>query len=267
MRGNANLPQVRLPARQTAVRRTPARHLSIPACSRRSLVSACDKSCAMCVNHACRGFRRSISASACSTVWCIGCGMSRNASRISTSRSSSKRNRRFRQRAEIRQIRRASEAKAQHLEVAVQQWDRHKLHAHQLERTIDFVQGHARYGAEGRPAVKHVRERAPDDLERFFRAVHRHRRVLANIERPNVVEAQNVIGVTVRKQDRVQPIEVRRAAPAAENPGSCRSRRSVRCGKAARKAASGCRADPWRYTHGNGSRAKERPSTCRSREP
>jgi len=69
------------------------------------------------------------------------------------------------------------------------------------------MQGHARYRAEGRPAVKDVGERAADDLKRFLRAVHRQRHILADVERANIIKAEDVIGMAVRKNNRIQAVE------------------------------------------------------------
>src|SRR6202030_2091403 len=74
-------------------------------------------------------------------------------------------------------------------------------------RTVDFVQGHTGYGAERRPAVKHVSERPPEDLEGLLRTVDGQGRVLADVERADIVEAENVIGMAVRQNNGVQAIE------------------------------------------------------------
>jgi len=89
----------------------------------------------------------------------------------------------------------------------VQQRHRHERHSQLLERTVDAVQLDARNRAQRGPAVKNIRKRPPNDLERFFRAVHRQRRSLPNIKWTNIVEAQDVIRVAVGQQNGVETIE------------------------------------------------------------
>src|ERR1700730_278495 len=117
------------------------------------------------------------------------------------------RSRGLRQRAEIREIRSAAKAKAEHFEIAMQQRHRNDLDAHQFERAVDNVEVHAGHGALRRRVIKNVRESAADDAYRFFRTVGGQRSFLANVVGTNVVEPKNVVGVAVGEQNGVEALE------------------------------------------------------------
>ena len=120
------------------------------------------------------------------------------------------RHRRFRQRAEIRQIRRAAKSITQHLQIAMHQRYGNKFHAaQQLERLRHRVQLHDRHGAQRGLAAEHIRKRLPQHAECFFISIHRHRRALAHVEWTDVIETHDVIGVPVRQQNRIQSIQPR----------------------------------------------------------
>src|SRR5947207_13656245 len=71
----------------------------------------------------------------------------------------------------------------------------------------DSVERYARHGAEGRLVVENVGEHAADDAKRFFVAIDREGCALTNIERTNVIEAENVIGMTVSQQNGVKAVQ------------------------------------------------------------
>src|ERR1700730_4541920 len=66
----------------------------------------------------------------------------------------------------------------------------------------------AGYGALRRRIIENVREGAANYAKRFFRAVDGQRGFLANVEGANVVKAENVVGVGVGKENRVEAVEV-----------------------------------------------------------
>jgi len=65
----------------------------------------------------------------------------------------------------------------------------------------------AGHGALRGSVVKNVRERPANYAKSLFRTVNGQRRFLPNIERPNIVESQNVVGVAVGEEDGVEAIE------------------------------------------------------------
>ena len=85
--------------------------------------------------------------------------------------------------------------------------DGDKLDAHQFERGVHDVQVDTWDGALRRCSIKDVGEGAANHAKGFFRAVDRERRFLADVERANVVEAEDVVGVAVGEQDGVEAIE------------------------------------------------------------
>src|SRR3984893_15087647 len=104
------------------------------------------------------------------------------------------RSRGLRQRAEIREIRSAAKAKAEHFEIAMQQRHRNDLDAHQFERAVDNVEVDTRDGALRGRVIKNVRESAANHAKRFFRTVDGQRSFLANVVGTNVGELKNVVG-------------------------------------------------------------------------
>ena len=136
--------------------------------------------------------------------------MSRSASIIKSSRPPQQRHRRFRQLAEVRQIRRSAEAKPQHFQVAVHQRYRNDLRAQQFKCSTHYMQCHARHGAQRRLVAEHIR-RTPAAARQMFPRCRTPAAPcsLADVERANIVEAHDVIGVPVRQQNRVQPIHSR----------------------------------------------------------
>src|ERR1700730_3770257 len=111
------------------------------------------------------------------------------------------------QRTEIRKIGRAPKTKSKHPEFTVQQRNGHNRNSDKFHSTVQDVEFYARNGAERRPVVKHIGKRAPQDVERLLRAVDRQRRLLANIERANVVEAEDMVRMAVGQQNGIETVE------------------------------------------------------------
>src|SRR5260221_12655449 len=95
----------------------------------------------------------------------------------------------IRQRNVIGEICRAAEAKAEHLEIAMQQRDGNNLHAHQLEWAMDDMEVDARDGALRGRVVKNVGKGAANHTKRFFRAVHGSEGFLRKVDRPIMSKA------------------------------------------------------------------------------
>src|ERR1700675_2714451 len=85
----------------------------------------------------------------------------------------------------------------------------HEANSHQLEGRACNMQRYAGHSAHRGLVVKDVREGTPDNLKRFFVAVNREGGSLPNIERADVVKAQYMVGMAVREQNGVKPVEAR----------------------------------------------------------
>jgi hypothetical protein len=107
----------------------------------------------------------------------------------------------FRKAAEIGEIRGAAEAEAEDIQFAVKKRHGNDGNAEKLERAFDFVEDDTRDGAQRGPGVEDVREGAADNAESFFGTIDGNSRALADIERANVVEALDVIGVAMGEQN------------------------------------------------------------------
>src|SRR5437868_10777467 len=81
------------------------------------------------------------------------------------------------------------------------------LDPQQLKWALDFAKLNAGNGAQGRAAVEYVGKRAANYSEGFLVAVHGQRGLLTNVERANVVESENVIGVAVGQQNGVETLK------------------------------------------------------------
>ena len=79
--------------------------------------------------------------------------------------------------------------------------------AENFDWSVDVVDFHERNGADFGFAIENVIEGASEDVESFSRRENGERGVLAHVERPNVVESENVIGVGVREEDGVKALE------------------------------------------------------------
>src|SRR5579859_120864 len=115
--------------------------------------------------------------------------------------------RRIRQGTEIGEICRAAKAVSKNFQIAVQQRNRSKCRAKQFERAAHFVKRHAGNRTWFRNAVENVRKRAAQRFERDAIRVDRQRTILAQAERPNIVESHNVIRVGVGEQNGVEAIQ------------------------------------------------------------
>ena len=79
--------------------------------------------------------------------------------------------------------------------------------AEKVEGAVDDVEGDAGNGAERRRFVEDVGERAAEDLEGFFGAVHGDCALLTDVEGANVVEAEDVVSMTVGEENGIKAIE------------------------------------------------------------
>ena len=79
--------------------------------------------------------------------------------------------------------------------------------AEEFDWSVDVIDFDKRNGTDFGFAIENVIEGAAEDIESFSRRENRERGVLAHVERPNVVETENVIGVGVREEDGVEPLE------------------------------------------------------------
>jgi hypothetical protein len=98
---------------------------------------------------------------------------------------------------EIGQVRGAFETEAKDFEIAMEQRNGNDGHAEQFERTVDDVEVDARHGAKRRRFIENISKGAAQHLESFLRAVNGDSPFLPNIERSNIIEPENVIGMTV----------------------------------------------------------------------
>ena len=129
------------------------------------------------------------------------------------------RNAGFREPAEVGQVRRAAEAEAEDVHFAVEKRDRDERDAQKRERAIDLVKFDAGDAAERGLVVKDIRENATEDAERVVGSVDWNGGFLAIAVRTKIVEAKNVVGVAMRKNDAVQAIDARAESLGAEIRG------------------------------------------------
>ena len=116
--------------------------------------------------------------------------------------------RRFGDRAEVGQICRRSEAETVDLSLAVDHRYHFKLCAEQVEACVHSVHRYAREPAELVIGVKNVLEDLLDRVCGRAARVERHLALVAIRERAGIVEAEDMIRVRVRVEDRVKPIDV-----------------------------------------------------------
>ena len=109
--------------------------------------------------------------------------------------------------AEVGEVRQAPNAKAQHRHIPVFGGNGLPGSAQQLERALDLVRSHLRNCTQRRLPVKHVGESPPQDRQCFFGGINRHGRFLAQIEGANIVKSQDMVGVSVRKNDGIEAFE------------------------------------------------------------
>ena len=103
-----------------------------------------------------------------------------------------------------------AEAESIDRRLAVQDRDRRKLDAEQIERSaiqrVRFELGHGRILL--RP-IEDIAESAMNSAHGALGRVDRYAGMLVEIERAHVVESHDVVGMFVRKEDGVQPLKAR----------------------------------------------------------
>src|SRR5882724_11296792 len=114
---------------------------------------------------------------------------------------------RFRDGAEVRQIRSVAKAKTQNAQIAVNQRNWRDGCAEKFDRAVNVIDFDEWNRADFRFSVEDVRKRAAQDVKCFGVRENRQRGFLAHVERANVVEAENEIGVGVREEDGVEPLK------------------------------------------------------------
>src|ERR1700690_411918 len=116
----------------------------------------------------------------------------------------------FRQRslgdtAVIRQIRSAAKAEAINLSIAVDHRDWLKACPEQLDRSLKRFEFDLSQSTELVVCVENVAERAADEISRFRPRIQRELvGFVPKAERAQIIQAQDVIGVTVSVEDGVQ---------------------------------------------------------------
>ncbi len=119
------------------------------------------------------------------------------------------RQRRFRYRIKIREIRAASEAEPKHGHFAVHQRNGRNLHSQQLERAVDFFQDYAGHRAQFRFSVERVGKSLAHNVKRLLISVYRHGLRTAKSQRPQIIESHYVVGMAVRQKHRLNLIDAR----------------------------------------------------------
>ena len=115
----------------------------------------------------------------------------------------------FRHAAEIGEVCGLAEAESQHRLRPVQRRHRHEFHAKHFERSVNRVQTNRRQQIAGRRPVENVGKLPLQRGQRFRRTVHRDLALLPHVEGAYIVQSQNVVGVPVRVDHRVEPVDVR----------------------------------------------------------
>ena len=112
-----------------------------------------------------------------------------------------------------------------------------------------------------------IREDAPQVGQRPLVAVERDRPLLQRVEAPQLVEAEDVVGVAVRVEHRVDAgqLEAQGLGPQVRG-GVDQDRGAAGQADEDRRPRAGCRADRSTGRRRRRSRSSARPSTCRCRE-
>src|SRR5579859_2894065 len=116
-------------------------------------------------------------------------------------------NGRFGHGAEIGEIGGVAKTEAENRDVAMNEWNRSDCSSEQANRAVDQIDCDKRHRTEFGLAVKDVGESAAQNLKSFFARKNGKRRTLAHIEWANVVESENVVGVSVSEEDGVQALD------------------------------------------------------------
>lgn len=114
----------------------------------------------------------------------------------------------FRYGAEIREVGDGADAEAVHGERAVLGGNGNDACAEKFKGAIQWMKLNLRKRAFRGLRLKNVREGAAENREGFFRGINRDGGFLLLIERTNVVEAKNVVGVGVSVENGVEAIDI-----------------------------------------------------------
>ena len=167
-----------------------------------------------------RGFNCSTYSSALSTHRCVGCSLKRKQSSTSTSRSCNASIVSRRNLAEISQVSKIVEAISHHRQTAVDHFQRRdhavRFRCRNSRPAITDVRNHFRQTAAEVRRLEDVFEDAFDIDPRAFVRINAEC-AETKVQRADVVETKNVIGVTVRDQDRVEMSSDRSATPVGES--------------------------------------------------
>ena len=110
--------------------------------------------------------------------------------------------------AEIGKVGEAAHAIAKNRHVAMLGRNRRPGYAEQFKRSFDDVRGNQRDRAERGLAVENIGKCPPQDCQRLLGSKNGHGHALAHVKRANVVESQNVIGMSMRKDDGVKLVKL-----------------------------------------------------------
>ena len=105
--------------------------------------------------------------------------------------------------------------------------NRDDLRAKQIERSVDYVQIDQRNSTR-RARLENIRKLPPQESRGFLPRRRSGRAFLFQVERTDVVQAQDVIGMPVRVDDGIQMVDLRAQGLSSENRASCRSPHCVR---------------------------------------
>src|SRR5882724_1548692 len=114
---------------------------------------------------------------------------------------------RFRDGAEVRQIRSVAKAKTQDVQIAMNQRNWRDGCAEKFDRAVNVIDFDEWNRADFRLAVEDVRKRAAQDVKCFSVRENRQRGPLAHVERANIVESENMISMGVREEDSIKALE------------------------------------------------------------
>ena len=84
---------------------------------------------------------------------------------------------------------------------------RNEGNAEKFEGSCYYIECDPRDGAESGLIVKHIRERAAQDLEGFFITVNGKSSSLVDVEGANIVEPEDVVGMSMGQQNGMEGID------------------------------------------------------------
>lgn len=114
----------------------------------------------------------------------------------------------FRDGAEIRQVSKVAESKTQNRLNSMHRGNRRDVQTKEIEGSVNLSQLDQGQRASGLSFFEDVRELSFQYGERVVRCVDRHERLLLKIEWADVVKPHDMVGVTVRENDRIQAVDV-----------------------------------------------------------